>query len=148
VIPREEWEWFGAAGHFICGSKCRFHMATAVGPYLVSTLGEYLPDSNVRDILAESRGIVLEGKGDYREASWMEQAGFEQIGAGRTYETMVFKATQRCDSPECGCGMPRPDDHMELDAQGYNHPGEATRGHYAMCEKWAELAAIEQALEA
>jgi hypothetical protein len=46
--------WFGHAGHFICAEWCRFHLCTQVGPYLISTVGEYVPDAPVREILAQS----------------------------------------------------------------------------------------------
>lgn len=138
MIPREEWEWFGTAGHLIVGQDCRFHLATIVGPWLVSTVGEYLPDSVVREVMAESRGIALEGRGDERLSSWMREAGYEEIGFGRKYETMVFRiGDARCADPECDCGMPIVGEWAELDADGYNRRGDAQRGHYVMCEKWA-----------
>lgn len=138
-IPRDEWKWFGSAAHLIVAQDCRFHLATLVGPWLVSTVGEYLPDAPVREILAERRGMTLEGIGDYRRASYMKQVGFEEIGAGRKYETMVFRAGEPCTSEDCSCGLPSAADWMELDANGYNDAGAATAGHYAICEKWAAL---------
>lgn len=139
MIDESQWEWFGNAGHFIFGHKCRFHLCTKVGDYLVSTVGEYLPDSGVREILAKSRGVTLTGQGDERERSWMKQCGFEEIGCDRKYETMVFRAGRRCNEPTCDCRMPGLDDPTELDFQGYNRAGDATRGHLAMCEKWAAV---------
>lgn len=139
--PREEWEWSGHAGHFILASQCRFHLCTVVGPWIVSTVGEYLPDAPVRESLAKSRGIALEGIGDARLASWMEQAGYEEIGFGRKYETMVFPAGERCEEPTCNCGARKPSSWSELEADGYNDAGSATRGHYEMCEKWAAIEA-------
>lgn len=136
-IERSEWQWYGKAAHFICGADCRFHLATRVGPWLVSTVGEYLPDSNVRDILAEARGISLKGKGDERRWSWMQQCGYEEIGYQRTYETMVFRAGEPCGG-ECGCGVPTIDGR-EKDFRGYNSAADATAGHLALCEKWASL---------
>ncbi len=41
-IPESKWEWFGNAGHFMCSQWCRFHLCTKVGPWLVSTVGEYV----------------------------------------------------------------------------------------------------------
>lgn len=137
-IPQSEWRWFGKAAHLIVGNDCRFHLATLVGDFMVSTVGEYIPDAPVREILAESRGIVLEGKGDYRRASWMKQAGVEQIGFNRTYETMVFRVRlgDVCEVADCMCGLPQIEP-TELDMDGYNSAGDAQAGHYAMCEKWA-----------
>jgi len=137
-IARSEWEWFGNAAHLIVGSHCRFHLATRVGPWLVSTVGEYVPDYAVREIMAQRRGFDLEGQGDAREADWLKKHGFEEIGFGRKYETMVFRWARLCDSEECGCGLPTPDDWEELDSDGYNDAASATRGHYAMCERWSE----------
>lgn len=152
MIPKDEWEWFGKAAHFICGEDCRFHLATKVGRVLVSTVGEYLPDVGVREVLAESRGVVLEGMGDARRADFMRKLGYEPIGFQRKYETMVFRAGSPCGG-ECGCGVPQLGDPRELDFAGYNSAADATRGHMALCAKWAEeqdakLAEIERAARA
>jgi hypothetical protein len=138
MIARSEWHWFGHAGHLIVGHDCRFHLATQVGPWWISTVGEYLPDSTVREVLAESRSIQLEGRSDAREADWLRKAGYEEIGYKRKYETMVFRAGPSCQDEDCGrCGIPFPTDFTELEMQPYNDAGSATRGHYATCEKWA-----------
>lgn len=136
-IPKSEWKWFGRAGHFICADWCRFHMCTLIGEYLVSTVGEYIPDEAVREICAQSRGITLEGRGDARRADWLNKLGFEEIGYQRKYETMVFKVgASVCTAAGCMCGLPEiiP---TELDMDGYNTAGEAAAGHSAMCEKWS-----------
>ena len=138
TMPREKWQWFGSPGHFICARDCRFHLCTRIGKVLVSTVGEYLPDSNVRDILAQSRGIVLKGRGDDRLADWMTRCGYEDIGHQRKYETMVFRLSGKvCATQDCGCGLPEIE-ASGLDFNGYNAAGDATRGHYAMCMKWAK----------
>jgi hypothetical protein len=131
-VAPADWKWFGNAGHFICGSQCRFHLTTLVGAYLVSTVGQYLPDSSTREILAQCRGIELKGRGDAREADWMEKAGFEEIGCGRKFETMVFKALKPCDSADCGCGLPEING-TELEFRGYNDARAATAGHMELC---------------
>ncbi len=136
-----DWVWFGSAGHFIAAQWCRFHLTTKVGPWLVSTVGEYVPDSKVRDIFAESRGIVLAGRGDAREADWLRKVGFEEIGFGRKYETMVFRAGKPCSSADCGCGLPQITGE-ELDVRGYNDAASATRGHMEFCVKWAALSEV------
>ena len=137
VVPREEWEWFGSAMHFICGQDCRFHLGTLVGPWVVSTVGELLPDSNSWDIYADTKGVKLEGRGDARRYDFLNKVGYVEVGSGRKYETMVFRATgKRCDADECHCQQPEWSG-SELDTDGYNERGDAQRGHYAMCEKWA-----------
>jgi len=122
----ESWEWFGRPAHFICAQWCRFHMATLVGPWVVSTVGAYVHPRH--------------GKGNERsESEWLaENYPGEEIGHGRKFETMVFRADgSRCDAEGCGCELPGIDGH-ELDCNGYMTDGEATRGHTAMCRKWAE----------
>lgn len=136
TIDRSVWQWFGNAGHFICAYECRFHLTTQVGAWLVSTVGQYLPDSQVREIAARTRGVVLEGRGDAREYDYLRKLGYDDIGHGRKFETMVFRAGEPCSELECACGLPKIDG-QELDVEGYNDAGAATRGHYAMCEKWA-----------
>ena len=121
------------AGHFICGRDCQFHLATYVGGYIVSTVGEYFPDSQVREIFARSRGVVLEGQGDFREADYMKKVGFREIGLGRKYETMVFKSERTKDK----CCPYAQNDGMNVDMDGYNDPGDAFKGHMKMCKKWA-----------
>ena len=142
MIPKEDWKWFGSAGHFICAHDCRFHLCTLVGNYVVSTVGELWSDRVVREIhakvhapgwFAEYGGL----KGDAFDHAYMKKFGFSDIGYRRKYETMVFRLKEICNEEECGrCGLPRiiP---RELDMDGYNVAGDAQRGHYAMCEKWA-----------
>lgn len=134
---KNNWKWYGHAGHLIVGHDCRFHLCTLIGEYLISTVGEYWPDSDVREILAKSRGITLEGRGDAREADARRKLGYIEIGCDRKYETMVFKVTgEVCKSKDCNRGMPRiiPD---ELDSNGYNDAGAATKGRHEMCAKWS-----------
>jgi hypothetical protein len=99
----------------------------------VSTVGEYLPDSVVRELLAKSRGVALEGRGDARRADYMEKIGYETVGCDRKYETMVFKAR----SDEHGCCPWRQDSGESLDMRGYNSPDDAAKGHLELCEEWA-----------
>jgi hypothetical protein len=133
MISKDEWEWYGNAGHLCVGSDCRFHLCTKIGDFLISTVGEYVPPEGSREILARSRNIVLEGIGDERLHSWLDQNGFEDIGFGRTYETMVFRVDGKCG---CGCGMPKiiP---KEIDFYGYNSAIDATKGHHEFCRKIA-----------
>ena len=138
--PRDEWEWFGSAGHLIVGRDCRFHMATRVGPWWVSTVGEYLPDSNIWDIFADRvGGIPPELRGDERRNWFLREVGYIEVGSGRKYETMVFRvAKDRCDQEDCECeGCPRIEEWGEIDSDAYNDARSARDGHYAMCDLWA-----------
>jgi len=108
MIPKDKWQWFGNAAHFCGGQNCRFHLATRVGKYLISTVGDYHPPSSTGE-------------------------NAEEIGYGRTYETMVFLAGRGC---ACGCGLPEING-SELDVLAYTAPKEATRGHRRLCMKWA-----------
>lgn len=136
-IPVSAWVWYGNAGHFIYSSHCRFHLTTRVGDFMVSTVGEYVPDSEVQTILAQSRGKPLTERGDMREAQFLERFGFERLGATGTYETMVFHAPGSCTAKDCGCGMPRPSSFDDLDGERYDSAKEATEGHYKYCFKVA-----------
>ena len=136
MTPREKWKWFGTPGRFIASSHCRFHMCTLVGKYLVSTVGEWVPGESTQEIIARSRGVKLEGQGDYREADFLRKLGHQEIGCERKYETMVFKAGAMCKLPGCKCGLPEIDG-SELDFGGYNERGDATEGHMKLCAKWA-----------
>lgn len=125
-ISPSEWEWFGHAGHFICARWCRFHLCTKVGPYLVSTVGEYVP-------LHEA------GNSEQAESEWLAvNAPGKDIGCGRKYETMVFKAGEPCDSTDCNCGMPMPETWSELDMLPANNAGDARDNHMVLCEQYAE----------
>jgi len=137
MIPEKDWEWYGDPGHFICSHDCRFHLCTVIGEYIVSTVGKYFPDAPVREILAESRGIKLTGRGDERRNDFLEKIGYEEIGLDRTYETMVFKSGERCNSKGCNCGMPSIASH-ELEFSAYNDPKSANEGHLALCYKAAK----------
>lgn len=126
-ISPSEWEWFGHAGHFICGQWCRFHLCTKVGPYLVSTVGELVHPRH--------------SKGSERaEAEWLkDNAPGEDVGCDRKYETMVFKAGAPCSLPDCNCGLPTLDDATELDMLGANKAGDARDNHMTLCEHYAEM---------
>lgn len=136
------WKWFGHAGHFICADKCRFHLCTLVGKHLVSTVGELWPERRVREIHAQyAEPKWLEEnqhlRGDSFDNAYMKKFGFDTVGCDRKYETMVFKVTgEICTAKDCNCGLPVID-ASEIDFSGYNDAGSATKGHYALCKKWA-----------
>lgn len=109
MITQDKWKWFGFAAHYILGSECKFHLATQVGEYLVSTVGAL---------------VIKDGN------------GWQEIGLDRKFETMVFNAGKPCDSMICGCGVPDIDGH-ELDFMPAKDPGEATESHMKMCKKCA-----------
>ena len=119
-------------GHFICASDCRFRLNTYVNGYIVSTVGEMFPDAPVREILAKCKKITLRGQGDERKYDYMKKVGYEEVGFGRKYETMVFKAVK---SEEKCCPW-KIDVETELECDGYNDPESATLGHYKRCKEY------------
>jgi hypothetical protein len=134
-VKRDKWVWMPHAGHLIVSNQCRFHLNTYVGKYIVSTVGEYVPDAPVREIEMQCRGKTLVGKGDARLADWFKKNnGFEEIGCGRKYETMVFKAKKSNNS----CCPWEASDFSEIDMEGYNTPEEAYVGHLKMCKKYSK----------
>src|SRR3990167_10381209 len=96
-VDKSNWAWMPHAGHLIVSRSCQFHLNTYVNGYIVSTVGEYFPDSRVRQIFADSRGKIIKGMGDAWDADYMEKIGYEEIGLGRLYETMVFKGGKSKD---------------------------------------------------
>ena len=125
MIPKNRWEWYGFSGHFCCGQWCRFHMTTKIGKFVISTVGKFVHPRN-------------SGASEKTESDYMiENPNGEQIGYGRFYETMVFRAGKKCVSNGCNCGQPKIASN-ELDTMGYNDAGSATRGHLSMCNKWAK----------
>lgn len=141
MTDKSKWIWMPHAGHFIGGNKCRFHLNTYVGGFIVSTVGELWCDSVVRRILAERRAPkLLELNGDAFDAAYEEEIGFEEIGIHRTYETMVFEAKPMKVEDKAWACCPYQIDLKkgQLDMRGYNTPADAMRGHMEMCEKWAK----------
>ena len=129
MADRIKVEWFGTPGHFICGRWCRFHLCTVIGgKFLVSTVGEYVHPRH-------------SGGGEGAEAEWLKKNWpGEDIGCGRKYETMVFKAGKPCAVKSCGCGLPEIDG-SELDFAGYNERAAAAKGHHKLVQKYIRKAA-------
>ena len=122
MIPEKEWEWFGLSGHFICGQWCRFHMATKVGEYWISTVGLMVSPSN-------------SGGSEQTERKYLKNNPLgDDIGCNRKFETMVFKVSGVCS---CGCGQPT-FNPTQIDFEGYNETEEAREGHMKMCYKYAK----------
>ena len=125
------------AGHLILGDKCRFHLNTYVGKYIISTVGELWNERSVREICA---GVVNPEwlndnkhlKGDYFDAAYFNKFGYEDIGCDRKYETMVFKAKKAINKC-CPFRMAGSD----LDFDAYNKAEDAYKGHMKMCNKWS-----------
>ena len=116
-MARSEWKWYGNAGHFCLGHECRFHLATEIEGYMISTVGEL-----VRSMFFHSSG------------------GYQEIGAGRLYETAVFELddpVQRCNAKICGgCGRPNPSNWNPIELVEANTAKEATDNHYMLCKNY------------
>jgi len=67
-MNKNKWIWMPHAGHFLLGNKCQFRLNTYVGKYIVSTVGEYLPDEGIREIFNKTRNLELQGIGDAENA--------------------------------------------------------------------------------
>jgi len=136
-MKKSDWKWMPHPAHFICSKDCKFFLATEVGGYIVSTVGEYWPDSKIREIFARSRGIKIAGIGDSWDAEYMEKIGFEEFGhGGYLYETMVFKSAKM---PKNGCDSCafKIESGKNIDLDRYKTGNEARKGHYDLCRKWA-----------
>ena len=98
-------------------------MATKVGPWLVSTVGEYIHPRN-------------SGANERSEEEYLrDNPKGEEIGIGRHYETMVFKAGVECS---CGCGLPTIDG-SEQDFIGAETAKEAAEAHRKLCLKYSRI---------
>ena len=136
-ITKEKWIWMPHAGHFILGDKCRFHLNTCVGKYIVSTVGELWGERSTREIHAQVHNLnwLIKNKhllGDTFDSAYFKEFGFQELGLSRTYETMVFKARKseyKCCPFRMASG--------ELDMEGYKTADDAYLGHLKMCKKWA-----------
>lgn len=130
-MSADKWIWMGHAGHFILGHKCRFHLNTYVNGYIVSTVGDYVPDSTVIDIV---RPEFKHLRGDEKEYAYMKKYNCESIGSGEDdkYETMVFKAGKELS----GCCPYRIIVEEDFECKRYKNSSDATKGHYALCKKY------------
>lgn len=132
-MKKDRWVWMPHPAHLIVAHNCRFHLATYVGKYIVSTVGEYWPDLVVRKIHAETRGFVSTLIGDEYDREYMKKFGYEEIGHDRKYETMVFKsrhARKLCCPWRIASGE-------NVDFVGYNDDRAAFDGHMRLCKKWS-----------
>ncbi len=135
-MKKENWVWMPHAGHLIVGNDCRFHLNTYVGKYIISTVGEWWSDRKVREIHAKvCKPKWLEKNiqrlGDDFDHAYFKEFGYMEIGCGRTYKTMVFRAKKskdKCCPFEMISG--------EKDFDGYNDAGDAYKGHLELCKKW------------
>ncbi len=108
----KNWVWYGNAKHFIGASNCKFHLATKIGNWIISTVGEYKPDS-----FKPTKKQV-----------------FEEIGPERFYETMVFRAIKcPCGCNEFVCDVSSFYPVSNLQFRGYKTSEEASNGHAELC---------------
>lgn len=130
-MTKDKWIWMPHAGHFILGHKCRFKLNTYVGKYIISTVGEYIPDNELIDIIAPEFKHL---QGDEKEYAYIEKYECETVGCDRKYETMVFKAKKS----KCKCCPYTIIVSKQVDFQGYNDPKRAYQGHLNLCNKWSK----------
>lgn len=110
MIPISEWKWQGMAGHFICSDRCRYHLTTVVGDYLVSTVGDLhlTPEREMESVAVNPTSY---------------------------YETMVFKTAEVL---VCGCHAATSRE-IEARYYGNVKCSEVDSGHFDMCMKYAKI---------
>ena len=126
---KDKWVWMGHAGHFILGHKCRFKLNTYVNGYIISTVGEYVPNNEIIDIMKPEFRCL---RGDPKEYAYIKKYKCEEIGCGRTYETMVFKGGKSKNK----CCPYEVKDWQKIDFAGYNTAEDAYKGHLQLCKKY------------
>lgn len=109
MIPKDEWTWYGFAGHYIGGRQCAYHLCTRIGDRMVSTVGAYYPD----------------------RTSDMQTLG---IGDDDFFETMVFP----CDG-EDEHGNINILEWSEIESHSYPTSIAAEIGHRNICDRIAGL---------
>lgn len=135
-MKKENWIWMPHPAHFIAGDKCRFKLATYVGKYIVSTVGELWPDRDTRRIFAEIDRWDCPKIGEAWDAEYFKKFGYKDIGFKRKYETMVFKALKAKTKTEC-CPY-RISSGENIDFLPYDSPNDAYKGHMKLCNKWSK----------
>lgn len=110
-VDKADWVWMGHGAHFVGRSKCGFRLATYVGSYIVSTVGEYAPGETWIELNARV-------------------AGEEPMA----YETFVWEAVEAPDNRTC---CPYRIEGDPIDRMYYATASEAAAGHMAFCEKWS-----------
>jgi len=141
-MKKSRWIWMPHPAHYILANKCQFTLATYVGKYIVSTVGELWPDRDSRRINAKISDPEWWAKnksllGDNFDRAYFERFGFETIGYNIKYETMVFRA-RRMPKDRCSACPYEPIIHKQLDFLGYNDPLSAYKGHLELCNKWSK----------
>jgi len=109
-MNKKDWIWMPHAAHHICRARCQFRLATYVGGYIVSSVGEFLRE-----------------RGD---------TAFDTVGSERLYETIVFKAKK--SGVKC-CPYVITDAGNTRDFKGYNKSSAAIKGHMELCDKWSKI---------
>lgn len=140
--PKDKWVWMPHPAHFICSKDCQFFMATKVGKYIVSTVGQYWPDRQVREIHASIHDpkwhtANKDRKGDDYDHAYMKRFGFKDIGYNRKFETMVFKARKMPKDEGCPACSHAIVVSEVFDEEYYNEPEDAYKGHMKLCRKYA-----------
>lgn len=140
TMKKDKWIWMPHAGHFILGDKCKFHLNTYVGTYIVSTVGELWNDQAIRRITAGIQDKEWYAQnhqllGDNFDAAYFNKFGYEKLGAWGTYETMVFKARKSknkcCPYEIIAC--------EDIECERYDDPEKARAGHMKLCKKYAKI---------
>lgn len=138
-MKKSKWIWMPHAGHFICAKDCRFFLNTYVGKYIVSSVGELWLERGSREIHAKvydpiwlQKNIHLNG--DVFDYAYMNKFGYEEVGCGRKYETMVFRAKKSKDK----CCPYEIIVSKNVDSEGYNIAEDTYKGHLKMCDKWSK----------
>lgn len=138
-MTKADWIWMPHAGHYICGEWCRFHLCTYVNGFVVSTVGDYMPDRDTRRYMRSTDSDMLRLQGDEFDHYYIKKYGYHEVGCGRLFETMVFPAENRHPEDDQCCPYKCNHDDSELEAKGYNTAKEATEGHYELCFKYDEI---------
>lgn len=144
MMDQRDWLWMPHPAHFCLAEKCRFHLATYVNGYIVSTVGELVPGETWMDVIIKHRNIDMsDAQGEAREREFLAKVGYQPLGYSMdgedTYETMVFKAVPCEMDDEKKCCPYRIVVSEDQEMNRYKEAGDARKGHLELCHKYAAL---------
>lgn len=143
-MKKDKWIWMPHPAHFICAKDCRFHLATYVGGYIVSTVGELWFERGSREIHAsiydkEWFAANQHLLGDMFDAAYFKRFGYEELHIGGwTYETMVFPAKRNKKEKGEMCCPWRAVTSDSKAEDVYKSSDDAYRGHMGMCNRFSK----------
>lgn len=131
-MGKENWTWMPHVDSII-GDDCQFRLCTYVNGYLITTIGEYLPERNILKSIHPLDNKLQTLKGDEFDRYFLSKYGYEKIAMGHLYQTQVFIAQKRVEEEDQCCTHHRVKGEYCIESNGYAYAVSATVGHMNLC---------------